>query len=248
VSKVQETARAHMDRARDQDGRAAYEKALAETGRSASTLQYERARALLDKGDAAEAAKAFEALAGEPGGDQAAALVGAAIAWDKAGNPDHAAELRRRLIEEHSDSRLAPSAALQLAAYLSKKGDHLGAAKAYAMHADKWPDDPNRCTALRNGAVELDLARKVAEAADRYKAFGSDARCGEASPDVAALALYRAGQLYLSAKKRPEAREAFQAAADVKGVSTPDAKARVADARRQAKQLGTAAGRRQPSR
>ncbi|HEY6003871.1 MAG TPA: hypothetical protein VIV57_13420 [Anaeromyxobacter sp.] len=248
MDKVRETARAQMERATEQDARAAYEKSLTETGRFASTVQYERARALLDKGNAAEAAQAFEALASEPGGDQAAALVGAAIASDKAGNADHAAELRKRLIDEHADSRLAPGAALQLAAYLSKKGDHPGAAKTYSMHADRWPDDPNHCTALRNGAVELDLAKNAAEAADRYEAFGSDARCGQASPDVAALALYRAGQLYLSAKKRSEARDAFQAAADVKGVSTPDAKARVADARKQAKQLGTAAGRRQPTR
>jgi hypothetical protein len=53
---------------------------------------------------------------------------------------------------------------------------------------------------------------------------------------------------YLSARKRQEAREAFQAAADMKGASTPDAKARVADPRKQAKQLGAAAGRRQPPR
>jgi TolA-binding protein len=248
MDKVRDTGRAEMDKAPDQDARAAYEKALAETGRFAANVQYERARALLDKGDAAEAAQAFEALAGEPGGDQAAALVGAAIASDKAGNADHAADLRRRLIEEHGDSRLAPGAALQLAAYLSKKGDHAGAAKTYSMHADKWPDDPNHCTALRNGAVELDLAKDVAQAAERYRAFGSESRCAEASPDVAALALYRAGQLYLTAKKRPEAREAFQAAADVKGVSTPEAKSRVADARKQARKLGTAAGRRQPKR
>ena len=79
-------------------------------------------------------------------------------------------------------------------------------------------------------------------------AFGAEARCARASPDVAALAFYRAGQLYLSAKKRAEARDAFQAAADVQGASTPDAKRRIADARRQAKQLGAAAGRRRPTR
>jgi hypothetical protein len=247
MDKVSETARAQMERAPDQDARAAYEKTLSETGRFASSVKYERARALLDRGDAADAAKEFETLASEPGSDQPAALVGAAIAWDKAGNPDHAAELRRRLVEEHADSRLAPSAALQLAAYLSKKGDHPGAAKAYSMHADKWPDDPNHCTALRNGAVEADLAKDAARAADRYKAFGSDERCGPSSPDVAALALYRAGQLYLTAKNKAAAREAFQAASEMKGVSTPDAKARVADARKQAKQLGGAAGRK-PSR
>jgi hypothetical protein len=248
MDKVRDTARAQMDKATEQDARAAYEKTLAETGRAATTVRYERARALLEEGKAPEAAKEFEALANEEGGDQAAALVGAAIAYDKAGDADHAAELRRRVIEEHADSRAAPGTALQLAAYLSRKGDHAGAAEIYALHTDKWADDPNHCTALRNGAVELDLAKNVAEAAERYRAFGSDSGCAQASPDVAALALYRAGQLYLSAKQRPEAREAFQAAADVQGVSTPDAKSRVADAKKQAKQLGSAAGRRQPTR
>lgn len=248
MEKVREIGRARMETATSQDARASYEKALAETGRAASTVRYEHAKALLDQGNAPEAAKAFEALASEPGSDTVAALVGAAIAYDKAGNPDHAAELRRRVVDEHTDSKLAPGAALQLAAYLSKKGDHAGAARTYALHSEKWPDDPNRCTSLRNGAVELDLAKAVADAADRYRAFGSDSRCAQASPDVAALTLYRAGQLYLSARKRPEARDAFQAAADVKGVSTPEAKTRVADAKKQARQLGTAAGRRQPTR
>jgi tetratricopeptide (TPR) repeat protein len=244
MDKVQEAARAQMDRAADQDARSAYEKTLTETGRVAATVRYERARALLDQGKAAEAAKAFETLADEDSGDTSAALVSAAIAYDRAGDPDHAAELRRRVIEQHADSKVAPGAALQLAAYLSKKGDHAGSARVYLTHAEKWPDDANHCTAVRNGAVELDLAKSAAEAADRYRAFGSDSGCAQASPDVAALALYRAGQLYVSAHKRTEAREAFQAAADVRGVSTPEAKSRVADARKQARQLGTAAGRR----
>lgn len=248
MEKVRDTARAQMDRASDQDARAAYEKTLTETGRAATTVRYERARALLEQGQAAEAAKEFEALAGEEGGDQAAALVGAAIAYDKAGEADHAAELRRKVVEEHADSRAAPGTALQLAAYLSRKGDHAGAAQIYALHTEKWADDPNHCTALRNGAVELDLAKSTAEAAERYRGFASDSTCAQASPDVAALAFYRAGQLYLSANDRAEAREAFQAAADVQGVSTPDAKSRVADAKKQAKRLGSAAGRRQPKR
>ena len=248
MDKVQQIARAQMDKATAQDARGAYEKTLAETGRAATTVRYEHARALLDQGNAPEAAKAFEALANDDSGDPSAALVGAAIAYDKAGNPDHAAELRRRVVDQYSDAKVAPGAALQLAAYLSKKGDHAGAAQVYGTHVDKWPDDPNHCTALRNGAVELDLAKTdPAAAADRYKAFAGDGRCAQSSPDVAALAYYRAGQLYASAKKRSDAREAFQAAADVQGVSTPDAKARVADAKRQAKQLGTAAGRK-PSR
>jgi len=249
IERVRETANAQMQQATTQDARAAYEKAVNEAGRIASTVRYERAKALLEEGKHAEAAEAFESLAQEEGGDQAAALVGAAIAWDRAGNPERAAELRRRVNEQHADSKAAPGAALQLASYLSKKGDHAEAARVYAMHVERWPDDPNHCTALRNGAVELDLAKKAAEAAERYRAFGSEGRCAQASPDVAALALYRAGQLYLQAKQRAEAREAFQAASEIQGVSTPDAKKRVADAKMQAKRLGTSAvGRRTPTR
>jgi hypothetical protein len=244
MDKVRDAARAQLDRATEQDARAAYQKVLNDTQHVASTVRYDQAKALLDAGKAQEAAQAFEALGNEQGGDQAAALVSAAIAYDKAGNAERAAELRRQVVEQHADSRVAPGAALQLAAYLSKKGDHQGAAQTYALHTQKWPEDSNHCAALRNGAVELDLAKKSAPAADSYRAFGMDGRCAQASPDVAALALYRAGQLYKAANRRADARDAFTAAADVKGVTTPDAKKHVADARREAKQLGTAAGRR----
>jgi tetratricopeptide (TPR) repeat protein len=249
IERVRETASAQMQAASAQDARAAYEKVTSETERVASTVRYERAKALLEEGKHAEAAAAFEAVVRDEGGDDAAALVGAAIAWDKAGNADRAAELRRMVIEEHADSRVAPGAALQLASYLSKKGDHAGAARVYALHAERWSDDPNHCTALRNGAVELDLAKNAAEAAEHYRAFGSEARCAQSSPDVAAIALHRAGQLYLQARQRAEARDAFQAASQIEGVSTPDAKRSVADARAQAKRLGTtAAGRKPPAR
>lgn len=248
IEKVRETARAQAEQATAQDARAAYQKVVAETGRIASGVRYEQAKALLDGGKAAEAGEAFEALAREEGGDDAAALVAAAIAWDKAGKPDRAAELRRTVIEEHADSRVAPNAALQLASYLSRRNDHAGAARVYRLHAEKWPDDKSHCTALQNGAVELDLAKKPAEAAGAYRAFGSEASCAQASPDVAALAFYRAGQLFLQAKKRPEAREAFQAATEIQGVSTPEAKKRVSEARTEAKRLGPAAGRRKPAR
>jgi hypothetical protein len=180
--------------------------------------------------------------------DRAAALVGAAIAWDRAGERDRAAALRRRVVDEFPDSRVAPNTALQLAAHASKKGDHVEAAQLYALHAERWPDDPSHCTALRNGAVELDLARRAADAAERYLAFGGEPRCAQASPDVTAVALYRAGQLFAQARQNAKAREAFQAASQVEGVSTPEAKQRVADARTQAKRLGTAAGRRAPAR
>jgi hypothetical protein len=247
IARIGETAGAQAQQAKDADARAAYEKVAEDAGRIGSGIRFEQAKALLEEGKAAEAAQAFEAIADE-GGDAASALSGAAVSWDRAGDAGRAAELRRRILEEHGDAKVAPQAALQLAAYLSKKGDHAGAGRVYGEHADRWPDDPNHCTALRNGAVELDLARRGVDAAGRYRAFGSEARCAETSPDVAALALHRAGQLYLAARKRADAREAFQAAASIEGVTTPDAKKRVADARAQAKKLGTAAGRRAPAR
>ena len=247
VERVRETARAQADKATAQDAKAAYERVANETERVASGVRYERAKALLEAGQAAEAAEAFEALAGESGGDHAAALVAAAIAWDKAGKADRAAELRRKVMEEHADSRVAPNATLQLAAYLSRKGDHAESARVYGLHAERWKEDPNHCAALQNGAIEMDLVKRPAEAAERYRAFGTEARCAQGSPDVAALALHRAGQLFLQAKKRAEARDAFQAATEVQNVSTPDAKRRVAEARREVKRLGgQAAARRAP--
>jgi tetratricopeptide (TPR) repeat protein len=248
AEQVREIARVQSQRATLPEARAAYEKVMTETQRLASGARYERAKVMLEEGKAAEAAEAFEALAKEQGGDQAAALVASAIAWDKAGRADRAAELRRRVLDEHADSRVAPGAALQLAAHLSRKGDHVEAARLYGLHAEKWPDDQGRCTALQNGAVELDLAKRVQEAAERYRAFGTEARCAQASPDVASLALYRAGQLYLAAKKRTEARDAFQAATEIQGVSTPDAKLRVKEARSEATRLGAKAGTRPPPR
>ncbi len=247
VARVRDQAQTLAQQAQTQEARTTYEKVASETERMSSGVKYEQAKALLEQGRAADAAQAFEQLAQSGTGDTAAALSAGAIAWDKAGEGDKAAALRRRLLDEHADAKVTPGATLQLAAYLSKSGDHAGAARIYRLHAERWPDDASHCTALRNGAVELDMAKQAGPAAEQYRAFGSDASCAGASPDVAALALYRAGQLFLSAKQRPDAKEAFQAAADVKGVSSPDAKKRVADAQRQAKQLGgTAAGRRPP--
>ena len=249
VERVKQIASTQGQGATDAEARGTYQKTVAETDRLASAVRYQQAKALLDQGNAEEAAHAFEALAQQGAGDVAAALVGAAVAWDKAGNAQRALQLRQEIVDKHADSRLAPGAALQLAAAHSKQGDHVGAARVYALHAEKWPDDPNHCTALRNGAVELDLAKRGADAAQRYLAFGKDDRCVQASPDVAALALHRAGELFMKAKRRPDAREAFQTAAAIEGVKSPEAKQRVADAARQAKKLGgTAAGRRSPRR
>ncbi len=248
VSRVKQIASAQAQRTTDAQARTTYQKVAAETDKTATAVRYQQAKALLDQGQAEQAAREFESLAQQGQGDVPAALVGAAVAWEKAGNAQRATELRQQIVEKYGDSRLAPGAALQLAATYSKQGDHAAAARMYGLHAQKWPDDPNHCTALRNGAVELDLAKQPADAAQRYLAFGKDDRCVQASPDVAALALHRAGLLFLQAKQKPQAREAFQAAASMQGVSSPEAKQRVADAKRQAAKLGGTAARRSPRR
>ncbi len=249
ADRVKQVAAEQGQRATEAEARGAYQKAVADTDKLAASVRYQQAKALLDGGKPEQAAREFEGLAQQGAGDVTAALVGAAVAWDKAGNAQRAMQLRQEIVDKHADSRLAPGAALQLAAGYSKQGDHVGAARVYAMHAERWPDDPNHCTALRNGAVELDVAKRGADAAQRYLAFGKDDRCVQASPDVAVLALHRAGDLFLKAKRRSDAREAFQTAAGVEGVKSPEAKQRVADAVRQAKKLGgTAAGRRSPRR
>ncbi len=246
---MKQLASQQAQKATDQGSRGTYEKVAAETDKVAVAVRYQQAKALLDQGNAEQAAHDFEALAQQGAGDVPAALVGAAVAWDKAGNSQRATELRQRIVDTYGDSRLAPGAALQIAAALSKQGDHVGAARVYAMHVERWPDDPNSCIALRNGAVELDVAKRGTDAAQRYLAFGKDERCAQAAPDVAVLALHRAGLLFLQARRKPDAREAFQSAAGIQGVKSPEAKQRVADAQRQAKKLGgTAAGRRSPRR
>ena len=84
-AQVRETASAQAQRAQGQEARQAYEKVAADLERVAAGVRYERAKSLLEQGKAQEAAQAFEAVAQE-GGDVAASLAAAAIAWDRAGN------------------------------------------------------------------------------------------------------------------------------------------------------------------
>ncbi len=191
------------------------------------------AEKLVGDGKPAEAAKAFEALAGEPGaGDGATALHNAAVAWEKAGDPARAAQVRERLVKEHPGAPVAPENALALAAHHSTAGDHLRAARAYEDFLSRWPQAPSRCVALRNVASELDVAGRPADAAARYLAFGADAACGKADPDVAARALVRAGKLFDG-----QAKAAWSAAAALAGVKEAEAKRLVAEAKRRVKEL-----------
>jgi hypothetical protein len=190
-----------------------YARARDELGKATSAAAFLAAQRLLDAGKPAEAAQAFEAVAVEPASaDAASALHNAAIAWDRAGDPARAAAARDRILREHADSRVAPSAALTLAAYQSRKGDHAAAARVYGEFLERWPDHANRCIAMQNVAAELDVVRRPAEAAERYLAFGRDPGCSRADQGLAVVALRRARTLFDQAGKAARAKEAAAAA------------------------------------
>jgi tetratricopeptide (TPR) repeat protein len=201
--------------------------------RARAGSRFSAAERLLADGKAAEAAKAFEAVAAEPGvGDPVNALHNGAVAWDRAGEPAKAAKIRQRILKDHPTAPIAAEDALSLAAYRSKSGDHLGAGRLYEEFLSRWPDSPNRCLALRNAASELDQAGRAAEAAARYVAFGGDEGCAKAAPDVAARALVRAGRLF-----EAQAKEAYGGAVAVPGVTDREAKGMVSEAKRRLRGL-----------
>ncbi len=201
--------------------------------RARAGARFGAAERLLAQGKPVEAAQAFEAVAAEAGvGEPANALHNAAIAWDRAGDPAKAARVRERILKDHAAAPVAPEDALSLAAHRSRAGDHLGAARLYEDYLSRWPQSPNRCLALRNAASELDVGGRPAQAATRYVAYGGDAACAKASPDVAARALVRAGRLF-----EAQAKEAYGGAAAVPGVNDPEAKGMVSEAKRRLKGL-----------
>ncbi|HYD40419.1 MAG TPA: hypothetical protein VEB43_06280 [Anaeromyxobacter sp.] len=182
-----------------------------------SDLEFSDARKLMDAGKFAEAAEAYEAIAGR--GDPAegaGALHNAAIAWDRAGKPARAVAARERILKDHPGARVAPTNALALAAAQSRSGDHGGAARLYVEFLERWPDHASRCIAMQNAAAELDAARRGGDAAERYLAFGRDAACAKVDPAVTVTALRRARALFEAAGKPARAREAA-AAADAVG-------------------------------
>ncbi len=201
--------------------------------RARAGARFGAAERLLADGKAGEAAKAFEAVAAEPGvGDPVNALHNGAVAWDRAGEPAKAAKLRERILKEYAGARIVAEDALALAAHRSRSGDHLGAGRLYEEFLTRWPDAPNRCLALRNAASELDTAGRAVEAAVRYLTFGGDAACAKAAPDVAARALVRAGRLF-----EAQAKEAYGGAAVLPGVTDPEAKGMQSEAKRRLKGL-----------
>lgn len=190
-----------------------FARAQEELKKATSGAAFFAAQKLLDAGKPADAAEAFEAVATDgASADAASALHNAAIAWDRAGDAVKAAAARNRILREHPDARVAPSAALTLAAYQARKGDHGAAARIYGDFLERWPDSANRCIAMQNVASELDAVRRSAEAAERYLAFGRDPICSRADPGVAVVALRRARTLFELAGKPARAKDAAAAA------------------------------------
>jgi tetratricopeptide (TPR) repeat protein len=233
VDRLRERLSAEAARATVPKEKVAFSRVLEGLGRARAGARFGSAERLLAQGKPAEAAQAFEAVAHDPGvGDPASALHNAAVAWDKANELAKAAEVRERIVKNHSGSPVAADDALALAAHRARTGDHAAAARVYEDFLQRWPQSPNRCVALRNVATELDVAGRACEAASRYLAFGQDDACAKTDPNIAARALVRAGRLF-----EAQARGAYAAAIGLPGVAEPDAKKQVSEAKRRVKAL-----------
>ena len=232
VEKLRARAEAEAARAAP-ERKPAFAKIVDGLARTRAAAGFAQAEALLAQGQAAAAAQAFEAAAADPAApDGASALHNAGVAWDQAGEAAKAASARERLLHDHPSAPEAADAALRLAAHRSREKDHAAAARLYDDFLRRWPESPSRCVALRNVASELDVAEHAADAAARYLAFGSDAPCAKADPNMAARALVRAGRLF-----EAQAKAAYDRAARLEGVSDPEAKAQVTEAKRRMKGL-----------
>ncbi|BDG02540.1 tetratricopeptide repeat protein [Anaeromyxobacter oryzae] len=239
LQKTRATVEAEAQKAKDPKQQESFAKVKEALARAEASAGFGQAQKLLEEGKPAEAAQAFEQLAANPtaGGDAATALHNAALAWDKANEPAKATAIRQRILKEYPDSKVTPNNVLLLATGASKKGDHTDAAKLYGDFLQKWPDHPNRCVALQNVAAELDQAKKTGDAAEGYLRFGTDQACAKSDPNFSARALYRAGVLFAGERKKAKAKEAFQAASSVQGVTDTVAKSQVEDAKKRLKGL-----------
>jgi hypothetical protein len=212
---------------KDPAGQEALAKQLDALARARAGARYGEGEELMRQGKAAEAARVFEAAAKDGAEDAPNALHNAAVAWEAAGEAAKAAAVRERLVKDHPDAAVTAEDALRLAAFRAREGNHAGAAQLYDEFLRRWPQSPSRCVALRNVATELDRSDRASEAAARYVAFGSDPGCARAEPDIAARALARAGRLFDA-----QAKAAWSGAAAVEGVTDPQAKGDVAEAKR----------------
>ncbi|HSM93357.1 MAG TPA: tetratricopeptide repeat protein [Anaeromyxobacteraceae bacterium] len=242
-AKAKERVKALLDeqiaKATEPRAKETFTRAREQVARLEQGIDFTTAKRLLDGGQPADAAAAFERFAGAHAASQDAAnaLFNAALAWERAGRPEKAVEAREKLLASYGDAKMAPMAALYLASAASKRGDHEVSARHYVTYIERWPDAPNRCLALQNVGYELDVQEKKVEAAERYLAFGTEARCAKERPNEVAKALYRSGKLFIDAGQKPKAKQAFEAAAQVEGVTDATAQRQVEDAKRQIKRL-----------
>jgi hypothetical protein len=231
VERFQQRLSAEVAKEKDRARKEALAKQLEALSQAKAGARYGAGEELMRKGKPADAAAAFEAAAERGGPDAANALHNAAVAWDAAGEAAKAAKVRERLLEKHPGAAVTAEDALRLGAFRSRQGDHAAAAKLYDEFLRRWPSAAGRCVALRNVAAELDRAARPSEAAARYAAFGSDAACAKAEPDIAARALVRAGRLF-----DEQAKAAYSRAAGLEGVTDSQAKSDVAEAKRRVKE------------
>jgi tetratricopeptide (TPR) repeat protein len=198
---------------------------------------YNHGKRLLEAGKFAEAAATFEAFAtaNPDNANVSLALYQAGVAWEKANQLDKAASLREQVIARFPESKEAEGAQLQLAALRAKQGKGEEAVKLYRAFVEKYPASTIRCSAIFNLGRELDQLRRSVDAAKAYSVFGGDAQCAKDDPNSAANVLFRAGELYEKAGKRPEAKKAYQACGDVAGVTDTVWKVNQAEARKRAK-------------
>jgi len=210
-----------------------YQKILADLETANAAKQFGIAQKLLDSGKYAEAAVAFEAIAAAPrGSDAANALHNGAIAWDRAGNKEKSTAIRQRIVKEYPDSKLAPLAQFQLALRATEEKRYDESVKLYNEYLARWPSDKNRCAALQNIAYTLDTAKKKADAAAAFVAFGTDGECSRGDPNTVARYLYLGGQRYEQSKQPAKAKEAWAKAVQVQGVTDEVVKSEIAEAKR----------------
>jgi TolA-binding protein len=233
------TLAAEIQKATDPKAKDGLQKIQEKLASYQESAEFDEARALLADGKAVDAATAFEKIveANPSSPDAGNALYNAAIAWNKAEQPDKAAADAQRVVEKYQASKSAPLAQLMLASIRSKKKDHVEAARMYSEYLERWPQGDNRCIAMQNVGYELDMAGKKADAASRYLGWASDPKCAREDPNSAAKALVRAGKLFLDAKQRARAKEAYEAATKLEGVTDTVAKSQVDDAKKQLRKL-----------
>jgi TolA-binding protein len=198
---------------------------------------FNQAMGLLDGGQFARAGAAFEefATANPASASVPLALFDAALAYEKANQFEKAAALREQLMNRFPDSREAEAAQPSLAALRARQGKNDEAVKLYRGFIERFPVSPYRCSAVFNLGQALDQLRKATDAAASYLAYGTDARCAREAPNAAANVLFRAGELFDKAGQRDDAKKAYQACADLAGVTDTGWKANQKEARQRAK-------------